>query len=206
MTTEFYEYYWDDDLEQDMRDLKTALDQGWVSARNRVVDGQWEVKAPSGNTEVSFSVQLESVGASDEWNYLWYWEMGQKNNITTANVSNVDRSGIHLGIIPFVMVNGTTSFTVNGKRPFAYWIEFGYYWDEDPDVVINGWSGSTRKFYDGQVGNWAVPMPENTKLDTSIVYWEKSRLQFTGGSGVVNFNTGTSPVTLNLGSISTISK
>jgi len=190
----------------DLYDTKT-IEQGWASASTRVENGQWTLNVPSSSTptNVSFSVQLVSSQASDEWNYLGYWEMGQKNNLLNATtVSNQDKSGVDLGTIPFVMVSGNTPVKVNGTRPFSYWMEFGYYWDPDPTVEPNGWDGQSMVLYEATA--WSVPMPANTKMNASIIYREKSRIQFRGGTDGVTFNTGNEPVTLNLSSISNISK
>jgi len=201
MSTNFYDYDYDPPL------IYSSLQEGWTNAKTRVAGGQWSLKTPSSSesTNVSFSVQLESNQSSEDWNYLGYWEMGQKNNLSPTTISNQNKSGITLGTIPFVLVSGNTPVTVNGKRPFYYWIEFGYYWDENPTVEINGWAGSTRNLYDATGTGWAVPMPANTKQNASILYRETSDIQFRRGTDGITFNTGTAPVTLNLSSIAAIS-
>jgi len=209
MTTEFFYWEYDEDDETDYQYMNDELDEGWTGVKTRVVDGAWSLQTPSSSdaADVSFSVQLESGQASDKWNYLGYWEMGQKNNLNPIIISNQDKPSINLGTIPFVMVSGNTSFTANSKRPFLYWIEFGYYWDEDSTVEPNGWAGCTRNFHEeSETGNtWAVPMPANIKLNASILWRDTSGLQQRKGKGDVFFNTGNAPVTLNLRDISSVS-
>jgi len=182
------------------------IEAGWSNAVASVVNGNWTLDIPSSSTtkDISFSVRLTSSEPSGEWNYLGYWEMGQKNNLNPTTVSTQNKSGINLGTIPFVMVSGKNPVTVNGKRPFSYWIEFGYY----SDANSNGWSGSTGTLYEATGSSWSVPMPANIKLGASIYYREKSGIQVRerhNGEDVY-FNTGNEPSTLNLSSISTIYK
>jgi len=179
------------------------FDAGWTYAHTRVAeDHSWELSIPSSTNEtnISFNVALEGTKISEQ-----LWEMGQKTGLNPITVTNQDMTEIDLGTIPFVMVSGNTTVTVNGERPYAYWIEFGYYWDEDEDVVINGWSGSTMTFLEGMGTAWSVPMPANTKLVPEIYYREKSSIQFRKNKVLESsFNTGTGPYTLNLNSISNI--
>jgi len=182
---------------------------GWTNATTRVKDGNWTLRIPSSknDTNINFSVQLDGTKISEN-----LWEMGQKTGLKPQTVTEHNITGIPLGTIPFVMVSGDTPVTVNGKRPYSYWIEFGYYWDEnnvdddeDNDVDINGWSGTTMTFLEGMGSAWSVPMPANTKLIPEIFYREKSSLQFRKSKvSKSSFDTGTQAYTLNLSSISKI--
>jgi hypothetical protein len=180
-----------------------TFQEGWTGAETRVAaNGNWELSIPSSTneTDINFNVIMSGTQLPKG-----LWEAGQKTGLNPIKVTNQDKSGINLGTIPFVMVSGNTPVTVNGKRPYEYWIEFGYYWDEDESVVINGWSGSTRIFSEGMGSAWSVPMPANTKLKPEIYYREKSSIQFRKSKvSESSFTTSTQPYTLDLRSISNI--
>jgi hypothetical protein len=181
----------------------SKFEAGWTNANARVAEnGSWVLSIPSSTEEtgVNFSVVLVGTQISEQ-----IWEMGQKTGLNPTTVTNQNKTGINLGTIPFVMVSGNTTVTVNGQRPYAYWIEFGYYWDEDEYVVINGWSGHTMTFLKDMGTAWSVPMPANTKLIPEIYYREKSSIQFRKNKVLESpFDTGIQARTLDLSSISNI--
>jgi len=181
-----------------------TFEAGWTDASTRVAaNGNWELSIPSSTNETDISFNVVMVGTQPSEGL---WEMGQKTSLNPTKATNQNKSGINLGTIPFVMVSGNTPVTVNGKKPYMYWIEFGYYWDEDGSGVdINGWSGSTIAITEGMGSAWSVPMPANTRMRPEIYYREKSGIQFRKSKANESpFTTGTGPYTLDLSSISNI--
>lgn len=186
------------------RDISTEIGTnepmpaGWLAAETYVNDGQWKISAPSSeeDTEVTFKVRHVAGGPSPYWNYLGFWEGGQKTNLAPTTIRNENVIGIDLGTIPFVVVSGDTPVTVNGDTPYKYLIDFGNY-----EEGGNGWSGETSWLADATGGAWSVPMPANITLYATIVYYEKSLMQRGSTSGI-QFNTGDSPLTIDLSGIS----
>jgi len=207
--------YWEQVLvsNEEINDDLNAPGKGWKEAITCVKNGNWNIIIPSSSsTSVSFGVTLEYFDDDLKKYPYGLWESGRINKLNPMEVKGNNVQGINLGTVPFVVLSGNTPVTVNGKRPLLYKLEFGCYWDSDPEVVVNGWSGATQLLYEGS--SWSVPMPANIKLNASVKYYEKDRNQFRGdksifyliededGNAVENFyfNTGNKAKTLNFGS------
>jgi len=177
--------YWEQVLvvNEEINNDLNAPGKGWKEASACVKNGNWSIIIPSSSgTNVSFGVALEYF-EDDPAKYPYgLWESGKRNKLNPMDVKNNNIQNIALGTVPFVVLSGNTPVTVNGKRPLLYWLEFGLYWDEDPEVIVNGWSGATQLLYEGS--SWSVPMPADILLAASVLYYEKARNQFRGGKGL----------------------